>query len=404
MEERVLRDLGRKFTVKYLITHCLFWMAYACIWGFGALYLQAKGFSSTSVGVITAAGGLISAAVQPLLASKMEGDKKVTVRQVYISCMVLIVIGGTGLFFNHRMVVTAGLFLVLSAVFMSGASIINSLGMEYINIGIPVNYGLARGAGSTAYAALSLTLGFVIERFGVDAMVVICIIFSCCLIGLLLSYTSTKQLQETYGLKRFKTEEKESGGSMRQMFREDKALAVFLTGAVLVFIAHFMENTYLINLVGRFGGNDSQMGIAAACASMTELPAMVLVNYLLKKLRASKVLGISCMMFTVKAVILLGAVNMPILIASQLCQFGAYAFFTPSSVYYINERVPEHYKVTGQAALGMTTMALGGALGNLLGGRLLDVYGVIGMVTVCVALTACGTILVFASMRRNPVS
>lgn len=60
---------------------------------------------------------------------------------------------------------------------------------------------------------------------------------------------------------------------------------------------------------------------------------------------------------------------MPVLLLSQLCQFGAYAFFVPASVYYINERVPDQYKVTGQSALGMATMGLGGAVGNFLGGR-----------------------------------
>ena len=164
---------------------------------------------------------------------------------------------------------------------------------------------------------------------------------------------------------------------------------------VCLFMGHFMTNTYLINLVGRFGGTDSDMGIASACAAMLELPSMMLVNHLLKRVKASSILRISGVMFTVKAAILLVAVNMPVLLLSQICQFGAYAFFTPASVYYINERVSEPYKVTGQAALGMATMGLGGTLGNLLGGRLIDVFSVVGMVAACVIFSVAGTFLVF---------
>lgn len=41
---------------KYVATNGLFWMAYVCIWGFGAVYLKGKGFSSTETGIITGAG------------------------------------------------------------------------------------------------------------------------------------------------------------------------------------------------------------------------------------------------------------------------------------------------------------------------------------------------------------
>lgn len=72
--------------------------------------------------------------------------------------------------------------------------------MEYVNLGIPVNYGLARGAGSACFALLSLALGFVTERFGVDALIVLSLVFSLCLIGLLATYQSTRKLKEMYGL------------------------------------------------------------------------------------------------------------------------------------------------------------------------------------------------------------
>ncbi len=140
---------------------------------------------------------------------------------------------------------------------------------------------------------------------------------------------------------------------MRAMFAADRGLLILLLGFFLIFVGHFMNNTYMIDLVGRFGGSDADMGIATAFAASLELPAMILVNFLVKRISSANVLRISAVSYVMKTVILLGAVNMPVLLLSQLCQFGAYAFFVPASVYYINERVPGQYKVTGQSALGM---------------------------------------------------
>ena len=395
MDEKILKKLGRNLTIRNVLTHCTFWMGYACIGGFAALYLEGKGFSSTQVGIITAIGGILSVGLQPLLAALTEGKRRISVKQVFTGTSLLAAVIGLLLLVNQSMAFTALLFVAETAVIMSNSAVLNSQGMEYVNLGISVNYGLARGAGSMAYAAVSLTIGFVTERFGEDVLIIACVMFTLFLLLLLVTARSGKQLKLKYGLEGAQQESSSDRGSMRMLFGEDPGMLLLLLGFVCLFMGHFMTNTYLINLVGRFGGTDSDMGIASACAAMLELPSMMLVNHLLKRVKASSILRISGVMFTVKAAILLAAVNMPVLLLSQICQFGAYAFFTPASVYYINERVSEPYKVTGQAALGMATMGLGGTLGNLLGGRLIDVFSVVGMVAACVIFSVAGTFLVF---------
>ena len=45
MDKQSLTRLQRQLTGKYVATNGLFWMAYVCIWGFGAVYLKGKGFN-----------------------------------------------------------------------------------------------------------------------------------------------------------------------------------------------------------------------------------------------------------------------------------------------------------------------------------------------------------------------
>lgn len=77
---------------------------------------------------------------------------------------------------------------------------------------------------------------------------------------------------------------------MRAMFAADRGLLILLLGFFLIFVGHFMNNTYMIDLVGRFGGSDADMGIATAFAASLELPAMILVNFLVKRISSANVL------------------------------------------------------------------------------------------------------------------
>ena len=130
MDKQSLTRLQRQLTGKYVATNGLFWMAYVCIWGFAAVYLKGKGFSSTETGVITALGGLISVVFQPMLAAKMENGGRLSVRQAFILCLgaacvcdlVLLVTPGSAA------LVIACLFLAVKALFQMNSAGLNSLG------------------------------------------------------------------------------------------------------------------------------------------------------------------------------------------------------------------------------------------------------------------------------------
>ena len=112
-------------------------------------------------------------------------------------------------------------------------------------------------------------------------------------------------------------------------------------------------------------------------------------------------LRICCITFIAKAVLLVCAVNYPILILAQVLHFSSYGFFAPASVYYINDIVPSHYKVSGQVALGMMDMGLSGVIANFLGGFLIDRLSVTAMLVVNLLFMAAGTVLIFVGTGRR---
>lgn len=80
----------------------------------------------------------------------------------------------------------------------------------------------------------------------------------------------------------------------------------------------------------------------------------------------------------------------------------AFALFTPASVYYTNQMMKPQDQFKGQAYLTMT-ITMGGVLGSLLGGFILQYSSVSMMLIVCAIVSAIGTFFVakFAKEVKN---
>ena len=69
-------------------------------------------------------------------------------------------------------------------------------------------------------------------------------------------------------------------------------------------------------------------------------------------------------------------------------------------MYYANEIMQPQDKVKGQALMTTSTV-VGGLVGNLSGGWLLDALGVRAMLTAGVAASVLGTLAVYAATRQR---
>ena len=59
----------KNLTGPYACIQALYWMYFAAIMSFSGFFLLDGGFSNTQIGIIAAAAGIISALLQPVLAS-----------------------------------------------------------------------------------------------------------------------------------------------------------------------------------------------------------------------------------------------------------------------------------------------------------------------------------------------
>ena len=159
----------------------------------------------------------------------------------------------------------------------------------------------------------------------------------------------------------------------------------------------------MIQIITNVGGTSADLGRLLAIAAITEIPVMFLFSLILKHVKSSVLLIISGIFFALKAFGYFAAGNIALMTVAAVMQMGSFALYIPASVYYVNEVMEEQDKFKGQALMTGTN-TLGGMIGSLLGGFLIDHAGVVVMNLAGLIMAVSGAVLIalFVS-RQNPV-
>lgn len=376
---------------QYSMVQALYWMSSCALGGYGAVYLQYRGLSNTLIGIAMGGGACFSMGVQPLVAQAAEEIPVFTVKKMVQLLTVLI----------------AGLFALLClvpmpvmgvmAVYIGMATINNCLppllsamGMEFINRGYYLNFGLSRGMGSIAYAVCAAMLGLVIEKFYPGILGYIYIGLA---VLLFLSVSVMKDLgnERRTVRNRFQHEDEVS---MLRIVMKNPVLLYLMIGFCLTNMCHAAVGTYAVNIVKNLGGTESILGIANFVMAACEMPVMLLFGWMMGKCSCIRLLKVSAVFFVLKPLFLALAGNLPMAFLGFAMQGMSFGLFTPAAVYYVNNTVAPEKRVKGQAVFSMLTSGAATCVGNFLGGWMQDAFGLKMMLWTCVVMAFAGMLVV----------
>ncbi|MBE5965453.1 MAG: MFS transporter [Lachnospiraceae bacterium] len=392
-----------QLTIKYAFLQSLFWIIYAIIGSFANVYLLDRGFYNTEIGIILSAGAVLSIIFQSILAALIDQFQKVQLKYVIFVLLLLLFLSVTNLSLHpNNKYITGGCYILIFTILTAMISFLNSFAMEYINLGIDLNYGLARGMGSISFALIAYIIGHIIEKLGSGIILPASMLAVAIMIGITLSF----RLPATYEAARQNEPavtgtKKEKKLNFFTFFMQYRQFFLLLTGFSLLYIGHSFINTYHINIIQNVGGNSSNLGLSISIAAIVELPAMASFAFLSSKTKCSTLIKISAAFFAIKALITFVAPNIGFIYFSMVFQMGSFALFTPSSIYYVNKIMDRSNRVKGQALLGTATLGIGGTLGNFIGGKLLDTFSVSVMLAVGLILSIIGFIVTLIFTDRN---
>lgn len=392
---------SKKLTLQYAVVQGGYWASFCATYGFATVFLLSRGLTTSQIGVAIALANVFAVFLQPYFATIADEGKRISLHTLTI----LLDLGALVtflllLFTANFFLATFALFVLTNALSQTFQPLINAVGFYYINRGVTINFGLPRSIGSLSYAIVSTIIGYLVEIYGSNVILLAGVIILAIIAAMLHFMPRIEEVNEATKNADAAAKDSTTGKeSVFSFFLRYKLFSVALLGSSCIFIFHFATNNYMLQIVENIGGNASTMGTALSIAAACEIPAMMFSSQIMKKIKYNYLLIISGIFFCVKAVIYLLATNIPMLYFSQVLQMISYAFYIPASVYFVNESMNEKDKVKGQAIMTGTT-TLGGVIGSLLGGVTIDHFGLTAMLTGGLVFAIAGTILFFIGCAK----
>ena len=384
------------WTLRYTLINVFYFVAFATLHGFAAVFLLSKGFTNTEVGILLALSNILSVAGQPLIAGVVDKSDVVTNRRVLMASTAIMFFGAIGLsFLNGPKALIFALYVIVYTVQFIAMSFLIAISFEYRAAGCNHNFGLARGLGSASFAVTAAVMGPVMEKRGTTVNMYVTV----AVMALMFLVVFFFKLPEGASAKAERGGDSEEAptNNIIEFTKKYPMFMLFLLGVSCCFFSHNMLNDYLIQFIRNLGGGETELGYASFLQAILELPVMALIVFVLRKVNAKIVLTVSIFAFLLKVTMMYLATGLPGMYLSQSVQLFAYSVFIPTSAYYADKIMKGGDKVKGQAYIN-SAITLGGVFSNIVCGPMLDRHGVPATLMTGIAVCLVGVIIAVISM------
>ena len=397
MDEQHNRPSFRRLDCHYIVMQAGFWAMFAAIVAYQTALLLERDFSNGEAGLMTAVRCLAGILCQPLLGGFADRHPEIPLKWIVTLSLVLSLGAGAWYWLSPGMGLweTALVWAVIGGLEVSSYPLMDAMAVQFINDGVPIRYSLGRGIGSMAYAVVCVLLGVQVRKAGLESTLLTHLILVGIEVVLVASYPAWR------GDRRLDGQAGPRPQSVLSLLKSNPRFTLMLAGVLLGLTGIMPLSNFLVNIVTSRGGTEADLGLALFLMGGAELPTAWFFGRLLRRLGSGRLVMLSILFGTLKGVMLLLTTSFLGVLLVQPIQVLGYGLFTPASVYFVNESVPEADRVRGQTVMMVASNGLGGMLGGLLAGWTLDLGGADLMLAGCIACGCAGTLLCLLALRKN---
>lgn len=373
-----------------LFTFCFF-SSIAVTAFYFPVYLQYKELDNGEIGLVMGIGSFVAIFAQPFWG--FVSDRTGTIKKV-IACIMITSLLVSLIFFNA----TGLLWILLSMImfmffFNSIAPLTESMMISYAyRHGRP--YGSIRLWGEIGVGTAALWIGLLLEQFGLHSLLwIFIIIVGSSLFPLILVPDARTQTVPV------------TKSSLIQLFTNKTFLTV-LGMLTMISIPHRINDTFLPIYMKEIGGSEADIGYAWLIATMCAVPTMALIGKLLTRFKEISFIIFSGCFYSLRWFIYSYADEPWILLAGQSLHMLTFPVLLIAAVQLVYKIVPPELKVTGQTIFTAVFFGLGGIIGSMFGGWIMDHYETHQLYLVASILSFTGTALFFVfrhTLSQAPV-
>lgn len=333
--------------------------AAAAIVPFIGLYYRAIGLNLAQIGLLASLSGLlllVSAPVWGLLADVFRLHRVLLPLAVAGTLVPMLLISQLTSFAALLVPVTLLSLFSAPVVALADSATLTLLGADR------ERYGAQRFWGAVGWGLSTLGFGWTIERLGVR------VIFAGYGGLALLSVAAALALPQPALLQ---VDLRKAIGALARDMRLGRLLGcVLLIGCCSAVITNFLT-LYLQDL----GASGTQMGLAYALASLSELPVMALSPLVLRRWGAQRLLASAGILYALRMAIYIAAPTPGWAVAAQLLHGLCFASLWIAGVVEVQRLAPAGLAVTAQSLFGMAVVGVASALASAVGGSIYQTLG-----------------------------
>ena len=378
-------------TLSYGVVHILYWTIFCLMVAFASAFLLSRGLSSSRIGLILGVSYLLSALLQPVTGaffSRHNIPRSRGIAVIYIP-VALITVAIRFLPLSGNAVGACMIVLVTVQSMMQPS--VNALYQSIETKEEPVNFGMARGMGSVAYALSSFFAGRLLKIFDPSILPLMYLTAQLLLIAVLFLIRDNGAVVKS----------RDRGGNMSygEMLNRYSHLRFFVLGMICLFLTYSFIDSFLVQIILSIGGTTSDLGTAIMFAAILEMPAMVIYAWICRKGRGMEVFQISMWIWLAKDILMVFVRTPQQLFLVQIMGCACCAIYVPGMMHYMSKSLPPSQLLRGATMAGTAT-TLGSLIATLVGGWMIDHAGVHTSLILVQIPAVAGTLLMNAAIIR----
>jgi len=362
----------------------LYFFGFAALGPFQALYFQHLGLSGDQIGLLMGFIPLVILLAAPFWTGLADAGHRHRAVLLDTLALTAALAASIPLFHNPAWifpVIGVYAFFAAPAIPMCDSATLVMLGSE------ADRYGRIRVWGTVGWGLAGPFVGALLQRWGLQWAFWI---YAAAIFLLLIPGSRL-----VFGPRRSATPFRQG---VRRLLTNKKWL-FFLSLVLVGGISFSVTNNYLAVLMESLGGSQTLTGVALTVSILSELPLMFFSYLLLDRLKSR---GLFLLAVAVSAVrcLLYAVIEAPGgIIAVQLLHGLTSPALLVAGVNYAAESAPEGLGATAQGVFSSVLMGVGGTIGNLLGGMLIERAGPAGMFALVGAIMLLSLVIFLLAER-----
>lgn len=366
----------RRSNLGFLCMDGLFWATYCTVFGFVVTILLEYGFSSEICGLITTLQCVVIMLVQPFYGFLV--DRIISPKWGFIGIMVLGTLFAVPLPWIFRMDswVVIVYITFLSLFTYSGGAVADTWAVSVINCTKGMDYALVRGGGSVFYAVVALVAGWLIAPLGVETLFILHVMLGIITVVFSIFLVDSDKIKD-HQIAASQPKQRIGFFKAAKVLLSNHDYLIFTICVCLYNLGNRPYATYFPMVLENIGGGSDYYGLALFIAAAGEMLFMVMASRLVTRGIPLHYLYITALCtMTIRYFMMSVIGSLWLMMVTQILQAMGNGLVLRVSVEYLVNTAPPGY--AGMAIMVSASIGngVGCVLGNLMGGILIDKWGV----------------------------